>query len=895
MSIWDRKIHLHHFLTGPNLFGPCSGVLASLTLPSPLATWLSEDPTNEARSEWDFFCEAVLGIVIHAKTPASGEPIETSRWVHLLLALNDALRADYSIVCASARLLELSSKRLMVFVPCDEPALGVRSSELSAVMLFDALAHSPEAETLIWQVPQHDSWTPYWRAQVRTWREWAETVALNVNARWVAREAIDQGIPHYRLPGSNSLLQLGQGVHQRRLHGAVTDAINHVAFEWSQDKWQASRMFVNHGLPTTHPSLVSNIEQARAKAKQLGWPVVIKPRSTNKGVGVTVQIQDEETLRIAFDEAVRCRTGVLIEKHVPGIDHRLLVVGERFVAAAQRRPASIQGDGKKSIAELVDALNLARFQVKAPGVYLPLVRVELDREVLRVINAAGYGPDDIPPAGAIVPLRSQANLSTGGVSEDITASVHPDNRALAEHAAHLIRLRTAGVDFQTTDITRSWREVGGAILEINAGPALWVHVPRTADYDIPKAVLSDLFPSTATSRVLTAGITGSLGKTTTCRMLARILEQHGHTVALTTTQGAWIGKRQCRMGDVAGGGMAVAMLQDASVTASVAELARGGLLKRGLGLDTLDVGAVLNVLDNHLGLDGVHSREQMARVKQLVVRHARHLAVLNADDPLCLSMSREIATHKLCLVGAAMTPPLAAHLQAGGLIAQLRESTNGPLLSLQHGDAVIGDMPMTDIPATWGGTFRPSMINALFATALAYGLGMPFATIQKALSQFASNHIDNPGRMNRIEGLPFELWISWADGPQAMAELGTFIANRGGSISKSLVFYTVGNRSDDFIRASAKAVVGTFDFYYCTDMEEDRRGRPVGEIASLLSNSLHRYGIPEERIIVEPSTAKAVLTALRSTPAGGTLVIGSYHLDKVIGSIRELWPNISLG
>ncbi len=222
-----------------------------------------------------------------------------------------------------------------------------------------------------------------------------------------------------------------------------------------------------------------------------------------------------------------------------------------------------------------------------------------------MLSAAGYRPGDVPPAGLVLPLRGHANLSTGGFAEDITPQVHPDNCELAERAARLVGLTMAGLDLQTVDISRSWRDVGGAILEINAGPALWVHQPRTPDYDLPKAVLDDLFPAAANGRVLTAGITGSLGKTTTSQMLAHILMHDGHTVAMTGTQGAFINQRLLRSGDLAGGRTALSLLQDPSVTASVAELARGGLIKRGLGFDSLDVGAVLNVLDNHVGLDGV--------------------------------------------------------------------------------------------------------------------------------------------------------------------------------------------------------------------------------------------------------------------------------------------------
>ncbi len=835
MSIWDGQVSLGRFLSGPNLFGRSSGAVVALTLSPGLANWLTSMPKQEERLRWETRCEAVLG---------RASPVTTSahrrggiRWVHHLLALNDDLRLDYCIEQHPAHVLELSARRMVLFVPCDDPQLGLRTTALSASMLFDCLEAGPEGSPLRLMTAASEEWVRRWRDAVRTWREWAEDAALNPNARWIAREAVRRGLPCYRQPGSNTLLQLGQGVYQRRVSGPFTDAINSVASQWSQDKWQTGALFAAHGLPATQARIVSSPDEALAEARRIGWPVLIKPCTTNKGIGVTVNVRDERTLIRAFEHAARLRVGVLLERHVAGSDHRLLVVGGRFLAAVRYKPA------------------------------------------------------DIPPSDMVLPLRGQANLAARGLSEDITRHVHADNRELAEHAARLMGLSTAGLDFRTTDPGRSWREVGGAILSIDAGPDFSVHEPRTRDYDIPKAVVDELFPGGANGRVMTAGVTGSVGKTTTCRMLAKILEHAGHTVGLTSTQGAFIGKRQVRSGDLAGGMAALSLLQDPSLTASVAELARGGLIKRGLGFDALDVGAVLNVQDNHLGLDGIQTREQLAQVKQLVVRYARQLAVLNADDPLCLAMSSDMDPAKVCLVGEAMGPHLAAHQQAGGLIATIHEDQRGPMLRLQRGTFVCGEMPLSAIPATWGAKFRPAMINALFAAALAHGLGISFPTIEQALTTFVSDYSSNPGRMNRISGVPFELWLSWSDGPLALKELSTFIdARRYDGGSKSLVFYIVGNRPDDFIRASAQAVAGTFDRYYCTDMEEDRRGRPVGEVAALLADSLRQSGVPESRTVVAPSTTRVIREALESTPPNGLLVIASYRPDKVMTLVRSLWP-----
>ena len=888
MKIWNGQVHLSRDLQGPNLFGSCSGVLVKLDLAPELGLWLRQRPKEKEVVAWRQACAAVHGDSSDLST--STRACSELSWVHDFLALSDALRQPYCIEQDPAVLRDLSLQHMVVFVPCDDVEMGLRATAVAAEMLFELLGTSVDGVGLELSAERLDQWRIRWHQKTRQWHHWADASALNVNARLVGREAVQQGIPFYRIPGSKSLLQLGQGSRQRRLNGALIDSVSCVGFHLSQDKWQTSALFATHGLPTAQPRVVSSLGQALAEAQRIGWPVVVKPRSTNKGVGITVNVQDETMLRHAFALAEKFRTGVLLERHVPGADHRLLVVGGRFTAAARRMPAQIVGDGQRTVAALVDALNLARFHREAHGVYLPLVTVELDAEALRWLKAAGFSPHDIPPPGVVLALRGNANLSTGGFSQDVTPVAHPDNCMLAERAARLVGLSMAGVDLQMPDISRSWREVGGAILEINAGPGLLPHAPATSHHNVPKAILEHLFPKGGTGRVLTAGVTGSLGKTTTCRMLERILERVGHTVALTGSQGAFVGGQQLRQGDLAGGRAALSMLQDPSVTALVAELARGGLIKRGVGLDALDVGAVLNVQDNHLGLDGVHTREQLADVKALVVRNVKRLAVLNADDPLCLQMAAGLPTERVCLVGETLTPPLKSHLFQGGRVAVVRTSAEGPLLSLQHGANTLGEIPMADIPATWGGRFRPAMVNALFAAALAHGLAVPFQRIEQGLTQFASDVKDNPGRMNRVSGVPFELWLSWADGASALREIRNFVGRDESAGWRSVVFYAVGNRPDGFIRDAAQALAGAFDRYFCTEMEEDRRGRPSGEVAALLGAALRESGEPASSIVVEPSTAVAVQRAIRQTPPGGTLVISSYRTHEAMEAIRAVWP-----
>ena len=875
------KVTNIRYLQGPNLQGDRSGLLLQLTLETGAEFFLGWQPgtaeMNRALSLLDAFVPE-LG----AWTGGSAEVLRQSRQpaAQLLLATCEALLRDHCILPAAGQVVAANRQHLHFFVPCDDRPLGLHAFKLVAACVTSLPALARGADRGL-------------EARLRQLRHaflgYVQGNGLNQNAMSVARAAARRDIPCYRIRGSNRLLQLGQGCHRQWLNGAVMPDTSSTGMAVAQDKLQTATLLATHGLPVTSPRLANTLEQARQAAKALGWPVVVKPRSTNKGVGVTTGIANASELEWAFAQAMRYQRAVLVERHIPGDDHRLLVVGGRFVAAARRMAAQVTGDGVQTVGQLVAALKQSRQQGTSDAMFIKGVDITLDQEAARVLRHQGLDFDAVPAAGQAVRLRGNANMSTGGTSVDATGEVHPDNRLLAERAARLIGLPIAGVDYQTTDIRRSWREWPGAILEINAGPGLEPHLPATPDHDVLNRLLDNLFPAGSNGRVPLAGITGSLGKTTTCRMLAHILSAAGHVVALATTQGTRIGEEMVRMGDRASGSCGAELLLDPAVTAGVFEMARGGLIKHGLGVDRVDVGAVLNVMDNHIGLEGMNSREDLARVKRLVAQNARSMAVLNADDPLCLAMKEGLQAPLVCLVsGQADNTAVSQHLAAGGMAVILEDRRGIPSIVLRHGDDILGEMPVIDIPATWQGKFRPAIVNAMFATAIAGGMGIDFEISRKALGAFESTYAANPGRMNFIPGLPFQLLLTWADGPQAWQELVRFVQGSHGDQHKTLVFYSIGNRPDDFIIDSAKAVAGAFNDYVCTEMEEDLRGRQPGEVAHLLARGLREAGVPDDAIRIELSCEAANRHALANTPAGALLVIESFHHEKVMAAVQKV-------
>jgi len=405
----------------------------------------------------------------------------------------------------------------------------------------------------------------------------------------------------------------------------------------------------------------------------------------------------------------------------------------------------------------------------------------------------------------------------------------------------------------------------------------YIFMHRTRQWKIARKYGIDL---RMVLNIPSAFITGSVGKTTTCRMLASILTASGKVVGLSTTQGVYLGNETVRVGDSANCQYASQLLIDKRLQAVVFELARGGLIQQGVAFDGCDVGAVLNVYDNHLGLDGVHTRESMADVKSLVIKSARKMAVINADDPLCLAMRDKVTAADTCLVSThSDNPSIRDHLKAEGF-ATFLSNEKDPVIHFYKGDECIGAIAAADIPATYHGFFRPAVLNAMFAMAMAYGMGVEFKVIQDTLAAFQSNDVTNPGRMNFFEQLPFKVLFTCADGPQALAELAHFIKNLNHAGNKYLMFSSVGNRSNQFIKDMGKSVAGIFAHYICSD-HDHLRGRPPGEAAALLGEGLTGEGVSRDQITIASSHQHALEISLNKPSASDLLVISSFAYDAV--------------
>jgi cyanophycin synthetase len=690
---------------------------------------------------------------------------------------------------------------------------------------------------------------------------------LGLETVLLVAEAARRDIPWTRLAGN--CVQLGHGHRQRRLYLQFTDATANIAVLLSTQKPTATQVMAAAGIPVPAHLQATDEEAAVRAARRLGYPLVLKPTATDRGIGVCLNVTDEAKVRQVFP-AVRRHGVVLVERQEPGFDHRLLVADGRLIAAARRLPAQVVGDGKSTVAALVEAVNADPRRGLAHTTILE--RIVVDDEALRVLAGQGLRPDSVPETDRRVELRFTANLSTGGTSEDVTDRVHPENRLMAERAARVIGLDLAGIDFITTDISRSHLEVGGVVCEINPTPGFRPHLAAPGSPDVVPLVMATLFPAGGNGRIPLAMITGTNGKTTTSRMVAAILKAAGHTVGLAGTDGVEVDGVRVAADDLAGPKGAIMLLRDPAVTAAVLETARGGIINYGLGVDACSVAAVLNIGADHLGIDGIETLEDLARVKGRVLAVARDAAVLNADDRHCMALAGAVRAARLILVaGDPHDPAVARHLAAGGLGVTLATDGVEQRIMARSGSDEVLTLELARIPATFGGAAEFNVQNAMFAAAIGLGLGLPAAAIEAGLTGFRPDTVMSSGRANLIGGWPFDILVDYAHNEPALTALGRFVSRLPVRGRRLVTLTPPGNRDDAAYGPMAAAAAPWFDHFICTC--ENPRGRPEGDVGRRLAEGLREAGIAPDRIEIAEPFGRAFAAIMAAARPGDLAVI----------------------
>ncbi len=753
---------------------------------------------------------------------------------------------------------------------------GLEAGEL-AMRLLDSLL-PPALRTQTGEEPFD------WPREREAFIRFAQRRALGPSTANLVQAAEKRGIPWIRL-NNQSLVQLGYGKYQQRIQATVTGRTSHIAVELASDKEETNKLLGMLGLPVPKQELVQSADAAVRAAKRIGYPVVVKPYNGNHGRAVAIHLTTEEAVRSAFAAAQEVSRSVLVESYITGDDHRLLVVNGVLVAATRRTPGHVVGDGRRSIAQLIDVVN--QDPRRGIGHEKVLTRLELDAQAERLLEKLGYTAASVPAAGEVVYLRSTANLSTGGTATDVTDVIHPDNAEMAVRAIQAIGLDVGGVDFLCADITESYKKHGGAICEVNAAPGFRMHSAPSEGKprDVAGPVIDMLFPVGSPTVVPIAAITGTNGKTTTSRMLAHICKMGGMTPGLTTTDGVYIDGQRTVEGDMTGPVATRTVLGDPSIDVAVLEIARGGLLRAGMGTRYVDVGAVLNVRSDHLGLKGIDTLEALAEVKRTIVEVARDTAVLNADDPLCLKMAAYTDAKHLCYV--TMDPAHALvreHIRAGGRAVSLETGVNGQMITLYDKGAHIPLLWTHLIPATMEGRAMHNVGNAMFAAAMAFSMGLKLETIRQGLRTFDTTFFQAPGRTNVFNEHPFKVILDYGHNAHAVDAMAQLAERLDVSGRRIVVVAGPGDRRDEDIREIARAVANRFDHYICR-RDDSLRGRDGDEVPTMIAATLKEAGVPAARIAVIPDEQQAVDAALRMARAGDLVLVFG---DEIVRTWKQI-------
>jgi cyanophycin synthetase len=664
-------------------------------------------------------------------------------------------------------------------------------------------------------------------------RELDEDVRLGPSTGSIVDAALARGIPYRRLT-EGSMVLFGWGSRQRKIQAAEIDSTSAIAETIAQDKELTKKLLDAAGVPVPLGRTVTSVDDAWAAALEVGLPVVVKPKDGNQGKGVTVNITSRKQIAAAYQTAIEFRDDILVERYLPGNDFRLLVVGNKLVAAARRDPPHVVGDGKQSVRELVEQVN--KDPRRGTGHATSLTKIRFDDIALGSLATQGYTAESVPPKGKRVILRNNANLSTGGSATDVTDDVHPAVAARAIEAAQMIGLDICGVDLVAENVLKPIEEVGGGIVEVNAAPGLRMHISPSFGKGraVGEAIISTLFNDGDNGRIPIVAVTGTNGKTTTVRLIAHLLMASGLRTGMTNTDGVYIQGRQIDSGDCSGPRSARNVLLHPDVDAAVFETARGGVLREGLAYDRCQVAVVTNIgSGDHLGLNYITTVEDLAVLKRVIVQNVADdgMAVLNAADPIVANMASN-CTGKITFFAADRNnPTMATHRAQGKRVVYI----NGHYLVAAEGK-LINEIPLADIPITRHGTIGFQVENVMASVAAAWGVGISWDAIRAGLKSFANESDNAPGRFNVFDYKGATLIADYGHNPDAILALTQAVESMPAK-RRSVVISGAGDRRDEDIRQQTEILGNAFDDVILYQ-DQCQRGREDGEVVALLREGL---------------------------------------------------------
>ncbi len=718
-------------------------------------------------------------------------------------------------------------------------------------------------------------------------REIREDTRLGPSTGCIVEEAAKRGIPYIRL-NKQSLVQLGYGVHQKRIRATIASTTSNIAVDIACDKEETKNLLEAAEIPVPKGTVIrteAGLEEAVAK---FGYPLVIKPIDGNHGKGNTTNITTWEMALKAFEAAKQYSRSVIVEKFIPGVDFRVLVINYKFVCAALRTPASVIGDGVHTIQWLIDETN--KDPRRGYGHEKVLTQITIDQFTQKMLDEKGYTLETIPPKDELVLLKPTANLSTGGTSTDVTDEVHPVNIFLAERIAKIIGLDICGIDIMAPDLRASIYENGGAVLEVNAAPGFRMHIEPAEGLprNVAEPVINMLFPKGSDGRIPIIAVTGTNGKTTTTRLTAHICKTAGRKVGYTTSDGVYIQNQLMMKGDCTGPLSAQFVLRDPTVDFAVLECARGGLLKAGLAFQNCNVSIVTNVTADHLGLGGIDSLEQMARVKAVIPETTFNhgFAILNADDDLVYNMHKGLSCNVAYFSMDEMNPRIQEHCNKGGYAVVFE---NG-YVSILKGTWKIRVIKVSEIPITYGGKAVHNIMNTLPAVLATYLFkDISIEDIRTALTTFVPSPSQTPGRLNLFEFKHFKFLVDFAHNPAGLELLCDFVGKMDGSPKVGIISGT-GDRRDEDIRELGRISGRSFDEIIIRQ-DKNLRGRTAEEIVNLLVEGINDTKGKDIPLTIIYNEKEAIMHAYNTAKPGSLITIMCDVVAEALDLIKALKEN----
>ena len=721
-------------------------------------------------------------------------------------------------------------------------------------------------------------------AHIQQLREIRENTRLGPSTGSIVEEAVKRGIPYIRL-NTQSLIQLGYGIHQKRIRATIASTTSCIAVDVAGDKVETKNLLGAAEIPVPKGCIIYSDQMAQDAIDSVGFPFVLKPISGNHGKGATTNITSLAQAETALEAARKYGRNVICEKYITGFDFRVLVINYKFICAALRTPASVTGDGIHDIIWLIEETN--KDARRGYGHEKVLTQIKVDDFTQKMLDEKGYTLESIPAKDEFVLLKPTANLSTGGTSTDVTDEVHPVNIFLAERIAKIIGLDICGIDIMASDLKTPLFENGGAVLEVNAAPGFRMHVEPSEGIprNVAEPVIDMLYPKGTNGRIPIIAITGTNGKTTTTRLTSHICRTAGYKVGFTTSDGVYIQNQMMMQGDCTGPKSAEFVLKDPTVDFAVLECARGGILKNGLAFSNCDIAIVTNVTADHIGLGGIETLEQMAKVKAVVPETVfpHGFSILNADDDLVYKMKKELSCNVALFSMDENNKRIKDHCNKGGM-ASIFE--NG-YVTIMKGNWKIRIEKVTDIPITYGGKAVHNIMNVLPAILAAYLFkNIRVEDIRLALQTFVPSITQTPGRLNMFDFKQFKFLVDFAHNPAGLTLLCDFV-NRLDSTYKVGIISGTGDRRDEDIREIGRISAGCFDEIIIRQ-DKNMRGRTPEAIVDLLVEGINENKKRDIPITILHKEKEAIMYAYENVKPGAIITIMCDVIPDALQFIKEL-------